>query len=146
VTPTPTVKLSEAAAILGLSVRAAESALRRAGIASGYPRADVETLHRPGQGARTDLKETTVANVSYTETYTGYIPDLALPYTLDKRLQAILDGDDREVAAAVEREITEKVTAMIRKHGVNTDTGEWYGDWSAEDIVRAALDRAAHPA
>jgi hypothetical protein len=52
---TEVVKLAEAAKILGISVRAAESALRRAGIASGYPLADVEALRRPGQGARTDL-------------------------------------------------------------------------------------------
>jgi hypothetical protein len=41
---TPVVKLAEAAALLGLSPRAAESALRRAGISSGYPRDAVEQL------------------------------------------------------------------------------------------------------
>jgi hypothetical protein len=53
----PVVPLREAAALLDISTRAAEDALRRAGIRSGYPRAAVEWLatHRPGQGARTDL-------------------------------------------------------------------------------------------
>ncbi len=51
------VRLAEAAHILGISPRAAESALRRAGIQSGYPREAVEQLagNRPGQGARTDI-------------------------------------------------------------------------------------------
>lgn len=55
----PVVKLSEAANILGISTRAAESALRNAGIKSGYPRDAVERLRdsRPGQGARTDLAD-----------------------------------------------------------------------------------------
>lgn len=52
------VKLAEAARVLGISTRAAESALRHAGIKSGYPLADVQWLrtNRPGQGARTDLR------------------------------------------------------------------------------------------
>lgn len=41
---TPVVKLAEAAEILGVSVRAAETALRRANISSGYPRDAVEQL------------------------------------------------------------------------------------------------------
>lgn len=40
----PMVKLSEAARILGVSVRAAESALRKAGVSSGYPRDAVKDL------------------------------------------------------------------------------------------------------
>lgn len=43
-TKSPVVKLAEAAAILGVSVRAAETALRRAEITSGYPRDAVERL------------------------------------------------------------------------------------------------------
>ena len=56
-----TVPLREAAEIIGVSTRAAESALRRAGIRSGYPRHEVERLAatRPGQGTRTDLKKGT---------------------------------------------------------------------------------------
>ena len=52
------VPLREAAAILGIKVRAAEGALRHAGIRSGYPRVAVEWLrdHRPGPGARTDKR------------------------------------------------------------------------------------------
>jgi hypothetical protein len=41
---TPVVKLAEAAQILGVSIRAAETALRRAEISSGYPRDAVEQL------------------------------------------------------------------------------------------------------
>ncbi len=56
---TQVIPLREAAKILGISVRAAESALRHAGIKSGYPLADVQQLavNRPGRGARTDLKQ-----------------------------------------------------------------------------------------
>jgi hypothetical protein len=48
----PVVPLREVAEILGVSVRAAESALRHHGIRSGYPRAVVEWLRdsRPGRG------------------------------------------------------------------------------------------------
>lgn len=48
----PVVPLREAAQVLGVSVRAAESALRHAGIRSGYPLALVEWLrgNRPGRG------------------------------------------------------------------------------------------------
>lgn len=54
----PVVPLREAAEIIGISTRAAESALRHAGIKSGYPRAAVEWLaaNRPGRGARTDRR------------------------------------------------------------------------------------------
>jgi len=54
----PVVPLREAAALLGLTTRAAESALRHAAIRSGYPREAVEWLrdNRPGRGARTDIQ------------------------------------------------------------------------------------------
>lgn len=53
----PVVSLRDAAELLGISTRAAESALRNHGIRSGYPLAAVEWLrdNRPGRGARTDL-------------------------------------------------------------------------------------------
>lgn len=58
----PVVPLREAATLLGYpdtpqGKEAAKSALRHAGIRSGYPRELVEWLreNRPGQGARTDL-------------------------------------------------------------------------------------------
>lgn len=48
----PVVPLRDAAQLLGLTPRAAESALRHAGIRSGYPLAAVEWLrdNRPGRG------------------------------------------------------------------------------------------------
>lgn len=57
---TEVVKLAEAAGILGISTRAAESALRRAEIKSGYPLDAVKHLaaNPIGRGARTDLKPT----------------------------------------------------------------------------------------
>jgi hypothetical protein len=69
----PVVKLAEAAAILGVSGRAAESALRHAGIKSGYPRAAVEWLaaNRPGQGARTDLRQEDSVKRVQIEYWTG---------------------------------------------------------------------------
>lgn len=53
----PVVSLRDAAEVLGISTRAAESALRSHGVRSGYPLAAVEWLrdNRPGRGARTDL-------------------------------------------------------------------------------------------
>lgn len=55
----PVVPLRQAAEVLGVSVRAAESALRNAGIKSGYPLDLVEWLrdNRPGQGSRTDMSK-----------------------------------------------------------------------------------------
>lgn len=65
----PVVPLREAAELLGVSPRAAESALRHAGIKSGYPLAAVEWLasNRPGRGARTDLKGPAVATIEIDE-------------------------------------------------------------------------------
>lgn len=59
----PVVPLREAAEVLGVKVRAAEDALRRAQIRSGYPLDAVEWLrdNRPGRGARIDLHEKTEA-------------------------------------------------------------------------------------
>lgn len=79
---------------------------------------------------------------SYTESFDLAAPlalaDLALPAALDQRLLAALDGDHAEVIRA---DIETAITAKLRKHGVDTTTGEWYGDWSARDIVTAALAR-----
>ncbi len=86
------VKLAEAARILGISSRAAESALRHAGIKSGYPLADVHWLrtNRPGQGTRTDLRaRPTVVIRGYdggtpthrlTEALTAIDPDLMITH------------------------------------------------------------------
>lgn len=93
-----------------------------------------------------EQEEATAQNISHTETYAGYVADLALPGDLETALRdALADHDDRtEIAGA----INEAVTAKLREHGVNTDTGEWLGDWSAEQIVREILARhgAAQPA
>lgn len=61
----PVVPLRQVAEMLGVSVEAARSALRHYGVRSGYPLAAVEWLaaNRPGRGARTDRKETTMATV-----------------------------------------------------------------------------------
>lgn len=78
---------------------------------------------------------------SFTETFDlsrDDLADLALPVELDERLRNALDGDDRH---EIEAEINEAVTAQIQEHGVSTDTGEWYGDWSARDIVAGVLVR-----
>jgi hypothetical protein len=58
---TAVVSLKGAAEILGVDVRAAESALRRGEVRSGYPVSQVEWLrdNRPGRGARTDLNGAT---------------------------------------------------------------------------------------
>jgi hypothetical protein len=98
--------LREAAALLGYDDttkgrRAAESALRHAGIRSGYPVAAVEWLrdNRPGQGARTDRREKTMPTTT-----------LARYGDLDGRTQAdgwtayIRDGgyNDGQTATLVE--------------------------------------------
>lgn len=69
----PVVKLAEAATILGINTRAAESALRHAGIKSGYPQAAVEWLaaNRPGAGSRTDLKKENTMRRVQIEFHTG---------------------------------------------------------------------------
>ena len=74
--PTPVIKLADAAEALGISVRAAESALRAAGIKSGYPAADVAWLaaNRPGRGSRTDLRKDDVMQRTQIEYTTGTDP------------------------------------------------------------------------
>lgn len=68
------------------------------------------------------------------------IADLALTTDLEDRLRAALDSDrGPEIQAAIE----EQVTAMLRLHGVDTDTGEWHGGWDADEVVRAVLDAEA---
>lgn len=79
--------------------------------------------------------------VSYTETFDpgmDYRSDLALPHALDQRLDEALHGDHRD---KVRDEVRDVITSKIQLHGVNTETGEWYGDWSAEAIVTEILDR-----
>ncbi len=68
------------------------------------------------------------------------IADLALPVELDERLRDALDDDDHR--HEIQDEIDVAITAKIQQHGVNTETGEWYGKWSAEAIVLDALNRA----
>lgn len=86
---------------------------------------------------------TKTAPTSHTETFSlnrDGIADLGLPVALDERLRDALDGDHRH---EIQDEISTAITARIQRHGVNTETGEWYGDWSAEEIVRDALNRPA---
>jgi hypothetical protein len=80
----PVVPLRQAAEILGISGEAARSALRHHGVRSGYPLATVQWLaqHRPGPGARTDLRQET----TMTTTATTAIPAWA-DYTVDAGMQ-----------------------------------------------------------
>jgi hypothetical protein len=78
------VPLRRAAEILGVGTRAAESALRHAGIRSGYPLASVEWLaaNRPDRGARTDLPASSRS---------GFNPDNDRPGYLLGRLLATME-------------------------------------------------------
>jgi len=82
----PVVPLREAARILGVSVEAAKSSLRHHGIRSGYPLDAVQWLatNRPGRGARTDKKETTVTDTEY-----GTLTD----YTTGEELRPATRGE-----------------------------------------------------
>ena len=88
----------------------------------------------------------TADHISYTETYDmdrDGIADLALPGGLEFVLNAMLrEGEGNEIQAAIEREIT----AQMQRHGVDTETGEWCGDWSAAKIVRDILKAHTAPA
>jgi hypothetical protein len=80
--------------------------------------------------------------ISYTETFdlyqAGGIPDLALDTEVEERLRDALDtSDGPEIRELIEQQIT----AQLRIHGVDTDTDEWRGQWSATDIVVAILNR-----
>ena len=57
--PDPLMSREEVAALLGISPESVRSTLRRYGITEvrGYPRDQIEKLHRPGRGHRTDLEE-----------------------------------------------------------------------------------------
>jgi transcriptional regulator with XRE-family HTH domain len=81
--------------------------------------------------------------VSYTETYdlsaSFAIADLALSVEAEQRLRTALD--EHPQATEIEYDIEQAITAKLREHGVDTDTGEWFGEWSASDIVRSVLDR-----
>lgn len=132
----PVVPLREAAQILGVSVEAAKSSLRHHSIRSGYPLAAVKWLatNRPGQGARTDLKETTVntttgPRILHSTTrdaiYTGGDPALQL-------IQAAIDaGDTIRASYSADRdyeirlvEYTPPDTDEIRWAYVATDPAE----------------------
>ena len=55
----PLMSREEVAKLLGISPESVRSTLRRYGIheVRGYPRDQVESLRRPGRGARTDLTQ-----------------------------------------------------------------------------------------
>ena len=82
--------------------------------------------------------------ISYTQRFTMHgddpwaIADLGLSPALEQRMLA---ADDRD--PAIGAEISRRVTEQLRTHGVNIETYEWLGDWSAEDIVRDVLDGPA---
>lgn len=78
---------------------------------------------------------------SHTETYSigrDGLADLALPLELAEQLRDALDGDR---GYWIENEINDAITAKIQEHGVDAETNEWFGEWSAEQIVRDALVR-----
>lgn len=80
---------------------------------------------------------------SYTETFDLSQPfakaDLALPHHLDLLLIAALESPQGpEIRATIEASIT----ARIQLHGVDTNTGEWLGDWNAEAIITEILANA----
>ncbi len=80
---------------------------------------------------------------SYTQTYHPYkdgLVDLALPVELDQELTEAMDAD-----STVADRLGDAITAQLRRHGVDTETGEWYGDWSAESIVHSILTNGEHP-
>lgn len=80
---------------------------------------------------------------SHTETFVLSQPfakaELALPHHLDLLLSAALESPQgQKVCTAIEGAIT----AKIREHGVDTETGEWLGDWNAEAIITEILVNA----
>lgn len=64
------------------------------------------------------------------------LADLALPLDLEQRLADVLAGEDGTTVSA---EIEQEINARIAEHGADDKTGEWYGEWSAEQIVRDVL-------
>lgn len=102
------------------------------------------TITRNGKPAarlvRYQPEDTMTTITSYTETYhpnTNGLADLALPVDLEAHLRDAIDEPGSDLADR----IGDAITAQIREHGVNTETGEWLGQWSAEDIVRRVLAR-----
>ena len=79
--------------------------------------------------------------ITYTATYNMdmdfALADLALTTDLEDRLREALDGDR---GPEIQAQIEERITAQLRLHGVNTETGEWLGDWDTDGIVRGVLN------
>lgn len=61
---------------------------------------------------------------------------MALPADLEDRLRDALDGP---CGAAIARMVDQRISALIDWDGGVNDDGAWPGDWSAVDVVRAAL-------
>lgn len=80
--------------------------------------------------------------ISYTESFdlnqSFALDDLGMTLDQDERLRVALR--DHPESGYIQQEIEEKITEQIREHGVNTETGEWLGEWSATDIVTQVLD------
>lgn len=85
-------------------------------------------------------------SISYSETYhvhTDGLSDLGLSGDQHDLLRAAL-SEQTEAAQSLAEEISDAVTAEIRRWGVDTDTGEWLGEhWHPDAIVRDVLDRWA---
>lgn len=83
--------------------------------------------------------------ISYVESFdlSTQVSDLALSPALTVRLADALGGPHgNEIRSVIETTITR----LIRHYGVDTDTGEWLGDWAASNIVSTILAVAAVPA
>lgn len=116
----PVLKLADAADVLGISVRAAESALRHAGIRSGYPAAAVHQLaaSRPGRGARTDLKGKGMGPDMYSHRLDSDFGTQALA----DRVLAYIDGEEFPNEQR-EQDVTRALTSAIHQ-GFETRLGE----------------------
>lgn len=80
-------------------------------------------------------------STSYTEKFSlgavFAIAELGMSPRMDELLRDTLDGHVNRLA--IREEIEERITVLLQRDGVDEDTGEWFGTWSAERIVRNVL-------
>lgn len=96
----------------------------------GYPASEVKAIQRPGQGARTDLKEHTVTTTSGVE-YGSWNADMT--DTPGDYVRAFLGDfvDDYDVEGLV-RAFLAAINARLSEHGISLAGREFYGD--SEDL------------
>lgn len=105
--------------------------------------ADITITRNGKPAARLIPYQEAAMHTSHTETFDlnrDGLADLALSRELEERTTAALEG---EQGAEIRDEIQREITRHLREYGVNADTGEWLGDWSAADVVVQVLDRHA---